>query len=87
MNIIYVYIIIINLIGFIIMAVDKRAAIKRKWRISEKQLFFIGIIGGALGIYISMYTFRHKTKHWYFKIGMPIIIALQLLIGIYFIGI
>ncbi len=72
----------INLLAFIMMYSDKRKAIKRVYRISEKTLFFVAIIGGSIGSILGMYLFRHKTKHRYFTIGMPLILIIQLLLGI-----
>ncbi len=71
------YIIVINLIGFALMGIDKRKAQRSAYRIPEATLFTIALMGGSLGSVIGMYTFRHKTKHWYFKFGMPIILLLQ----------
>ena len=59
-------------------AADKNKAQSHKWRISEKALFLIAIIGGSIGAIAGMYIFRHKTKHWYFVIGMPLILIIQL---------
>lgn len=77
-NLIYIYFIIINIIGFYFMYIDKRKAIKNEWRISEATLMSISIIGGSLGSLLGMYTFRHKTKHIKFTLGIPFIILLQL---------
>lgn len=77
-NLIYIYFIIINIIGFYFMYIDKRKAIKNEWRISESTLISIAIIGGSLGSLLGMYTFRHKTKHPKFTIGIPFIILLQI---------
>lgn len=74
------YLLLINLIAFIIVYIDKKKAIKRQWRIKESTIIFLSIIGGSIGTYISMYAFRHKTKHLKFTLGIPIIIVLQLLI-------
>ena len=74
------YIIVINLIGFALMGIDKRKAQRSAYRIPEATLFTIALLGGSLGSVIGMYTFRHKTKHWYFKFGMPIILILHLAI-------
>ena len=76
------YLIVINLIGFAVMGVDKKRAVRRTWRISEASLFGIALIGGALGCTLGMQYFRHKTKHWYFKYGMPAIFIVQMLCGI-----
>ena len=72
------YIIIINIIGFALMGIDKRKAQRSAYRIPEATLFTIAFMGGSLGSVLGMYTFRHKTKHWYFKFGMPIILILQI---------
>ena len=74
------YFVIVNLVGFIIMGVDKKRAIRGAWRISEASLFLTAIIGGSIGCIIGMQHFRHKTKHWYFKYGMPAILILQILV-------
>lgn len=74
------YLIIINLIGFVIMGVDKLKARKRAWRIPESTLFVVALIGGSLGTTIAMHVFRHKTRHWYFLYGMPAILIIQIAI-------
>ncbi len=78
------YLLIMNIIGFLSMGIDKKKAKKNQWRIPEKTLFLIAIIGGSLGSIIGMQFFRHKTKHTSFKIGMPCIFILQLVILVYF---
>lgn len=78
--ILLIYLIGINLAGFIIMGVDKKRAIRGAWRISEASLFFTAILGGSLGCILGMQHFRHKTKHWYFKYGMPAILIVQILV-------
>lgn len=75
-----IYLIGINLAGFIIMGVDKKRAIRGAWRISEASLFFTAFLGGSLGCILGMQHFRHKTKHWYFKYGMPAILIVQILV-------
>ena len=72
------YITLVNLIGFLLMGIDKRKAIKHAFRIPEATLFIIAIIGGSLGSIAGMYLFRHKTRHWYFVYGMPAILILQI---------
>lgn len=72
------YFIIINLIGFFLMGADKRKAIKHAFRIPEATLFIVALIGGSLGTIAGMYLFRHKTRHWYFVYGMPLILLIQL---------
>ena len=78
----YSYLLVINLIGFCAMGIDKFKAKKNFWRTKEKTLFTIAIIGGSIGSIIGMYVFRHKTKHNSFVFGMPVILAIQ--IGIMF---
>lgn len=80
--IIIAYFLIINLSGLLSMYIDKRKAIKNKWRIPEKTLFLIALIGGSIGSISGMHLFRHKTKHWYFKYGMPAILICQVIIAI-----
>lgn len=77
-----IYLIGINLTGFIIMGVDKKRAIRGAWRISEASLFLTAILGGSPGCILGMQHFRHKTKHWYFKYGMPAILVVQVLLFI-----
>lgn len=73
----------INLVGFFAMGLDKAKAKARKWRISEKTLFGIAFFGGSIGTWIGMYLFHHKTKHWYFKFGIPLILFIQVIIVYY----
>ena len=78
LSIIAIYLVIINLIAFALMGVDKKKAQTKAWRIPEKTLFLPAILGGSIGAIIGMQVFRHKTKHWYFKYGMPAILILQI---------
>lgn len=79
-DIIILYAVAVNVVSFIVMGVDKRKAIKRAWRIPESTLFVLAIIGGSLGSVIGMHLFHHKTRHWYFLYGMPVILALQVIL-------
>ena len=81
---IIIYLIIINIITFFTMFWDKHQAERGHFRISEKALFILALIGGAIGGIAGMYTFRHKTKKWYFKYGFPAIILFQIFLIIYF---
>ncbi len=74
------YILLINIIGFSLMGIDKERAKKRSWRIEEKKLFLVAFIGGSLGSILGMQFFRHKTKHMKFTVGMPLIMILHILI-------
>ena len=71
------YLIFINLVGFALMGLDKWKAKHKKWRIAERTLFGLASAGGSLGAWAGMYVFRHKTRHWYFAAGMPLILAVQ----------
>ena len=77
------YFIILNIITFILMGVDKRKAIKHQWRISEKTLWITAIIGGSIGAIIGMRFFKHKTKHQLFTVGMPLILVVQVVLLFY----
>ena len=84
MYIILCYLFLINLAAFILMGTDKRKARKNLWRIPEKTLFLAAILGGSAGSILGMYLFRHKTRHWYFVVGMPLILILQTGLFIWF---
>ena len=82
------YLLLVNLAGFLLMGLDKRRARRGAWRISEKALVLPAVLGGSLGSIVGMRTFRHKTKHWYFRYGLPALLIGQLavaaLLGWYF---
>ena len=77
-RIIILYLIVVNVIGFVLMGIDKRKAIRHKWRVPESTLFLAAILGGSVGAWIGMYTFRHKTKHIQFVVGIPLIFVIQI---------
>lgn len=81
---IIIYFIVINIIGFLIMYIDKQKAKKGKWRIPEKTLFVVTLLGGGIGTISGMYTFRHKTQKMEFVIGFPVITILEIITIIYF---
>lgn len=83
MKIFNYYLILINIIGFILILVDKIKACKNKWRIKENTLLFISIIGGSIGELISMLIFHHKTKKNKFIIFIPHLILIQIIIYLY----
>ena len=74
------YLLLMNLIAFVLMGLDKRRARRDKWRISEKTLFLPAVLGGSLGAIAGMRLFHHKTKHWYFRYGLPALLLLQILL-------
>uniref|UniRef100_UPI0040569712 DUF1294 domain-containing protein n=1 Tax=Agathobacter sp. TaxID=2021311 RepID=UPI0040569712 len=82
-KIVIVYVILINLAGFLTMSLDKERAKRKAWRIPEKTLFMIALLGGSIGAWAGMYAFRHKTRHWYFKFGMPMILLVQAVCAYY----
>jgi uncharacterized membrane protein YsdA (DUF1294 family) len=77
------YLLVVNLWGFIQMGIDKRKARLRHWRISEKMLFLPVLLGGGIGGTAGMYFFHHKTKHWYFRYGFPLITIVEAGIAAY----
>ena len=77
------YLIIINAIAFLLMLIDKQKARKHKWRIPEATLMGAAALGGSIGALAGMYTFRHKTKHTKFTVGIPVILVLQILLGVF----
>ena len=82
---ILIYLIVINLITFIVFAIDKICAIKKKWRYKEASLLGMCLVGGATGGFLAMYLFRHKNKKKLFVIGVPLIIVIHLFIILWFI--
>jgi uncharacterized membrane protein YsdA (DUF1294 family) len=76
--------IIMNLIGLIVMKVDKERAKKHQYRISENTLWLIALFGGAVGTTAGMQLFRHKTKHLSFKLGFPLLAAAEIILLGYF---
>ena len=72
------YLAAINLVTLLVYGIDKLRAKRGAWRIPEKTLFLLPILGGSVGAIAGMKVFHHKTKHWYFKYGMPLILLLQI---------
>ena len=84
MRLLIIYLLIINALGFLLMLIDKYKARKNLWRIPEKTLLAVAFMGGSIGSYAGMQIFRHKTKHPQFYIGIPVIMAVQLIAAAYF---
>lgn len=82
---IIIYFIIINILGFLIMFIDKQKAKKGKWRIPEKTIFIVTALGGGIGTIAGMYTFRHKTQKVGFVVGLPLITIVEIIAIIYFV--
>ncbi|MEH7248785.1 DUF1294 domain-containing protein [Neobacillus niacini] len=85
-SILLVYI-IMNLIGLLVMKVDKDRAKKQQYRISENTLWLIALLGGAVGTTVGMQRYRHKTKHLSFKFGFPILAVAEIILLGYFLTI
>ena len=83
MKLVLIYLMLINLVGFFAMGIDKYKAKKNKWRIPEALLFLFAFLWGSIGTTLGMHVFRHKTRHWYFKYGMPLILILQIVLITY----
>ena len=77
---IYGYLLIVNLSSFILIGVDKGRAVNKMYRIQEKIFFIFALLGGGIGIYFSMFKYRHKTLHKRFTIGIPVILIIQLVL-------
>ena len=73
-----VYLLLVNLAAFLTFGADKRRAKRGRWRVPEKTLFALALLGGSVGAICGMKAFRHKTKHWYFRYGIPAILLAQL---------
>ncbi len=82
---IIIYILVLNVMGYALMGIDKARAKKRGFRIPEATLFVVALIGGSIGTIAGMLFFRHKTRKWYFVYGLPVILLLQIaaLIALY----
>lgn len=80
------YLLLVNLFTFFLFAEDKKRAKKDMWRIPERTLVLFALFGGSIGALAGMYVFRHKTKKWKFRIGIPLILGMQMIlfgVGIY----
>ncbi len=80
------YLLIINAAGLLLMLADKQRARKNRWRIPEATLFATALLGGSLGCLLGMYLCRHKTKRPKFTIGIPVILAVQMVAAYYLLG-
>ena len=80
-TLILLYLLIVNAVAFLLMLVDKQKAKKKLWRIPESTLLLSAAMGGSLGSLAGMYTFRHKTKHLKFTLGVPAILVMQIVLA------
>ncbi len=77
------YLLIVNALGFALMLVDKRKARRGRWRVPEATLMTVAALGGSLGSLLGMYAVRHKTRHPKFTFGIPVLLALQIVLGLF----
>ena len=82
-TVLLVWLVVINLLTFIVYGADKRRARKGKWRVPEKTLFLLPLLGGSIGALLGMRVFHHKTKHWYFVWGIPAILLAQIALAVW----
>ena len=82
-----IWLCVANLAALILFGVDKKRAKEGRWRIPEKTLFLSAILGGSIGAILGMQLFRHKTKHWYFRYGLPAILLVQIGLGLWLSGV
>ena len=73
-----IVLVVMNLLSYILMGLDKRAAQEGRWRVPEKTLFLVTALFGGLGGVLGMHVFRHKTKHWYFRVFFPVLLIAQI---------
>ena len=82
-TVLLVWLAVINLLTFIVYGADKRRARRGKWRVPEKTLFLLPLLGGSIGALLGMRVFHHKTKHWYFVWGIPTILLAQIALAVW----
>ena len=85
-QILLLYLLIINAAGFLLMLADKRKARKGLWRIPEATLMGVAALGGSVGSLLGMYTVRHKTKHLKFVLGIPALLVIQIFLALWLIS-
>ena len=78
------WLLLVNAVGFLLMGIDKRRAVRGAWRIPERTLFLSALLGGTPGVIAGMRAFRHKTRHWQFRYGLPVLLAVQTAASVYF---
>lgn len=77
------WVLALSLADFVLMGVDKRRAKRGAWRVKERTFFLLALLGGSPGALLAMWAFRHKTRHWYFKFGLPAILLAQIALGLW----
>ncbi len=82
-TVLLVWLAVINLVTFAVYGIDKAKAKRGAWRVPEKTLFLLPLLGGSLGALLGMRVFHHKTKHWYFVWGIPLILLAQIALAVW----
>lgn len=82
-GVVTVWLVVINAVTLAVYGVDKRRARRGAWRVKEKTLFLLPLLGGSVGALLGMHLFHHKTKHWYFVWGIPAILAAQIALAVW----
>jgi len=77
------WLVLVSIVAFVLMAIDKKKARAGAWRVPEKTLFIIALLGGGVGGWLGMKVWHHKTQHWYFRLGFPLIAIVQIAVLIY----
>ncbi len=85
LKILIIWYLIVNLAAFFMYGIDKRKAVKQKWRIPESRLILVAVLGGGLGAWLGMRIFHHKTKHVKFMVCVPVFLVLHIALIVYFI--
>ncbi len=78
-----IWVLALSMLDFVLMGADKRRARQNRRRVPEKTFFLAALLGGSPGAIAGMWLFRHKTRHWYFKYGLPAIFIAQLALGLW----
>ncbi len=82
MKLYQIYLIFINFAAFLMMGIDKNRARRHRWRIPERILFLAALLGGSAGSVLGMWLFWHKTRNKLFAVGLPVLLLLQILLGV-----
>ena len=82
-TVLLVWLAAVNLVTFAVYGIDKAKAKRGAWRVPERTLFLLPLLGGSLGALLGMKVFRHKTKHWYFVWGIPLILLAQIALAVW----
>ncbi len=76
--ILFIYLLLLNLLGFALFGLDKHRALQKSWRLPELLFFIMAFAGSVPGLWFGMYAFRHKTRRWQFRLGLPLIGLFQI---------